>query len=154
MKNRAWLVLCAIVIAFLAHIFIQSSFFSLISINLTLPFLLTWLLKKPLRYLSIWALIAELFSTTPFGIMVLITFVPFILHSIFKKVPIDLSFSFLILTFITFLLQTFILFVPDTIALTSLSHIPWTLWVTSLGLTTLCGYSVCLVIEQLYPSHD
>jgi len=152
-NKRFYFVLGWFLVAFGLHLTIKHSFFSLIPFSISMPFLLTWLFPKPAWYLLGWALIAELVSTVPFGIMTIATFLPLFVHYIFQRIKIDLSFSFLGITLLTIILQISTLVSYDVFVWHSFAQLPWTLLGITIGLTTFFEYSVCLIVEQLYPSH-
>lgn len=154
MKSRTWLLIAIGIVAIFLHVFLQRSLFSLVPLSITAPFLITWLTRKPLFYLIAWAVLAELLTTFPIGILTTVTLTPFVLHFLLKRIHIDLSFSFLLITVFTVFFQSLALLAFDSFSLNTVGQLPLVLWASTIGLTSLFGYSVCLIVEQLYPSHE
>jgi len=94
--------------------------FDLFPLVFVLPALLAYTIEVSLVYLAIFALIAELFSTLPLGIMTLAVFLPWLLRRAWSKDPVDFSSSFFGHVLVSILAQCVVLFVPH------LSHLPWT----------------------------
>lgn len=148
MKPATWLgglILASMVV----HTVLQQTLVSFLPITLLLPLYLTWLSPRPVPLLIGWALVAELFSTLPFGILILVTFMPFLLQRIYERISIDLSFSFLALLGATVLVQTVMMWLPDMTQYGT-TQVPWILVTGVVAATTGVSFSVCLWFQQRF----
>jgi hypothetical protein len=159
LRYRLWLAIGLILLLGL-HVIWQRALFSLIPLALTIPLVLTWIARRPLPYLLGWAVIVELLSTTPLGLMTALTLVPWFVRLTWRRAEADLSFSFLVVVVGTVLLQL-VGRMGYELALTAYRHgltggdlvytAPWSLTILTLLLTTVVGYSLIVVEQQLRP---
>jgi len=153
MSGRRLLPALFLVAALLAHLTLRRSGFSLVPVFLTVPLLLTWLFPKPAPYLLAWAVIAELLTTFPPGVATLIAFLPVSIRYLFRGARVDLSFSFLLICGATVSLQTALLMAAEMLIHRQIIYPSYSILFGTIGLSTLFGYSVCLIDQHAHRRH-
>lgn len=151
-RKEVWYVLSLAAGAGAAHML------GLAPLLLTAPALLAFTVAAPAFYLAVLAVIAELFATTTPGLMTLVTFLPWLLARLFKKNPVDISFSFLLLTMAALGAQFAALFLPNMLtaarqaetlgaaARAAAGALPWPL-VPQLALIAGAVYTAAIIIH-------
>lgn len=101
-------------------------------------------------YLMLVAVVAELVSVLPVGIVAAIVMVPWVAHYLVRKVSVDVSFSYLLLVGLVVIVQMLILFLPDSLVVSpveAVTAIPWFRVMITIALASLFVYGASVIIH-------
>lgn len=144
-----FIVVVIMLISLIAHGFISR----LLSFNLVVPLLsatlFSWTLKNRFLYLGAAALLAELTTTLPPGILAISIFFPALVWRFRQRITVDLSFSYLFLMTVTATGQFLVVVLPELLRHQSLS---WPLLTASGVLLTLIAYGTSIAVMDLLPT--
>jgi len=100
------LVAALFLLAYVLHTAVHLSLFSLVPMIFLVPVVLAWNTTSALPYVLLWGMVAELFSTSPGGIVLLVTLLPVGMARLTKNIPVDVSGRFFVVLLVTIALQT------------------------------------------------
>ncbi|MEX1998028.1 MAG: hypothetical protein WEA04_05155 [Candidatus Andersenbacteria bacterium] len=158
--QKLLLIISLVVINSLLHVFAKNNLVSFIPAPLVLATVLIWVLPAPLPYVFLLAIVSEVFSSLPFGLMALAILLPLFIFRLRKRIDVDLSFSFLALLGLTAIGQQLVMISADVVTFSQqglsaralLDALPW----FSLGLTigggTFVSFIECLMLYNLMPA--
>jgi len=106
------------------------------------PMVIVYTVDSPLVYLFSLALIGELFSFLPPGIVIMVVFIPWVIQRIVRVVQVDVSFAFAAMVVGTCLLQLAVMFIPSAVQAGSVQVVPW----LSAGLVVLFSSTVTWLV--------
>lgn len=148
---RAFHLLTSIMLGGL-HVWWQSSLISFVPLVLTWPLLVSWTYINPLPWLLVFSQVAELFSTTPPGVMTLVVLAPYGLKRVlFRHTSHGFSWRFAgVLAFSG--LAAFLLLLTPQILLDGFFVQPWLVWGSVLAASITLVFGVSLVWHELRPA--
>lgn len=111
---------------------------------LTLSIVIAWVARAPWMWLLGGALVAELFSTLPAGIMAIVFVLPLAIQWVAQPVAIDASWQFLAAVSAAASLQVAVIFLPDALALRTAFLVPWLSVAATVAMITLSATMACL----------
>lgn len=114
-----------VVLAAWAHSVLRYGTFSVLLLPIFVSILVTYVASVPTYYLLILAVIAELYSSFPPGVMTLVVLVPWLVRSVMRERQPTLSFTFLVKIVVTVILQLAILSAIEVINLALLPEMDW-----------------------------
>ncbi len=141
----AW-TLC-LALAIVLHLWIRHATFSLIPLPLLLSILITLLAPNSLAALVLFGLLVEITSSALPGLNMLIVLTPWLLRQLLPHITLALSFSLLGLLLLMTTVQTSLAYVP------AMAAIPWSIYFTTIGLTTSVAYALILIWQEYVPMH-
>ncbi len=110
------------------------------------PLVLTYSIDSPLVYLAPLAIYAELYSVTQPGIGSLVVFIPYIIKKLWRG-QVDFGTIFIGVVALTAVIQTFVLFLPDVLAASSFSAMPWLVIAPMFIITTTAAFLSIIAVH-------
>ncbi len=140
------------------HAWLRINSISLIVLPIFVSTLMVWNIEHPTGYLIFSGFLLELFSTQPFGIILLVFAIPLFIHKLRGRTEVDLSFSFtfLIGLSIGFQLLALLAYGWLQIFLTNtedlfLSASPWLILIPGWITTTIVIAFLSLITQSMWP---
>jgi hypothetical protein len=155
------IVLITLIGVFIAQRVFHSGVISYAPAPVLLAVILTWSIPRAWRYLIVIAIVSELFTTLPLGILSLTIAMPLGVYLLRGRIEADISFSFLSLILVSVFLQFVVLTSFDVVhnyiaegGQSIISVIPWRLLFSSWLITSAMAFAACVIItNQMPPEH-
>jgi hypothetical protein len=148
-----------LIVAGILHVLTTNQTIVYISAPLVIATTITWTLPGRLTEMVILAVLVELLSTAPLGVMTATVMLPYIIYRLRGRISVSPSLSFLFLILLTTLIQVSITAAPALMTLISQSiniTLPITFfWIIQILITILttsvASYAISLTFQYLLP---
>jgi hypothetical protein len=147
-KKTLFFILIISIMLLLHHVF-RTALASLFLAPLSIAIFLGTFAPAPVAIIAVFALLAELLTTLPFGTMLIVFAVPFFSQWIMKSPEPDITWKFFFATTLAVLLQILVILLSKNGFHTLLlQHIPITIALTQLIFTSVGTYILIVIYHE------
>lgn len=158
-KPSVFLGVVFVVVAVVLHMALQRHGISFVPLPILASLLAVYILDRPLGVLVLLAIMFELLTTAPLGVVTAAVFAPYVIRRFFRAVEIDISFSFLLLVFGSAAAQVSLLVLPgflsplmDGFSLSEMyRYIPVSAWFLTVIASTVAAFTLLIVWYEFNP---